>query len=121
MDALLRSAPSPHATLNRNFHSVVTQLNSLIGQSCNIGFLLNGEGLCSTKSHLLPWNSGYAHSIWHRKRNSIFVQFSTLFIRMRSGGTSLIVIPSLSFGRAVAVALYLVSSRSRTSDVCLSN
>ena len=66
--------------------------------------------LCSTKSHLLRWKSGCVHSIWPPKRNSTFVQFSTLFIRMRCGGTSPIGIPSLSFGRAVAVGLYLASS-----------
>src|SRR5215471_15769166 len=109
MGGRLRSPPSPLATLNRSFRYVAIQLSSLIDQRCTIGFLLNGEILCSTKSHLLGWNSGYAHSTWHRKRSSTFAQYFTLFIRMRFAGTSPIVIPSLWFGRAVAVALYLAS------------
>jgi hypothetical protein len=57
----LRWALSRLATSNRNFHFVVIQLSSLTSQRCSIGFLLNGETLYSTKSHLLRWNSGYAH------------------------------------------------------------
>lgn len=55
------------------------------------------------------------------KRSSTFAQYFTLFTRMRFAGISLIAIPLLWFGRAVAVALYLAFSRSRRSGVCLSN